>query len=340
MNILYNCDNNYLPYAGTSITSLFENNKELDEINVYIIGFEISDMNIVKLNRLAEQYGRSITLVDAKDIDNFFVRNGARIWRGSLATFYRLFIDQVIPENVDRVLYIDADTVVVDSLKDLEAFEFEDHKACAMTYDRVFDGYNEYIHLPTDKPYYNAGVILFDLKKWRAFDCSKKIMKAIEKGYASFAVADQDLLSHAVNDNIQLLNPRYNVFSCWIDLGVKNINAYLEVNNDNTNYYLPRELESALANPAILHCRSIHTHAPWVKHSRNPFRGEWVKYNEVSPWKNVESVKAKLKLNKKVSRALFYTLPKPLYCRIIKTYNIYQVKKYYSNLGRIDNAMK
>ena len=37
LNVLYQSDNNYADLTGVSITSLFENNKHLDEINVYIL---------------------------------------------------------------------------------------------------------------------------------------------------------------------------------------------------------------------------------------------------------------------------------------------------------------
>ena len=53
MNILYTCDDKFCAYTGISITSLFENNKDLDEINVFIAGQDISEKNKTGLEKTA-----------------------------------------------------------------------------------------------------------------------------------------------------------------------------------------------------------------------------------------------------------------------------------------------
>ena len=55
MNILYTCDNNYVWLMGISMTSLFDNNKDMKEITVYLIGDNISDENREKLTEIAEK---------------------------------------------------------------------------------------------------------------------------------------------------------------------------------------------------------------------------------------------------------------------------------------------
>ena len=60
LNVLYLTDNNYAPFAGVSVTSLFINNKNIDNIVVYIIDDNISGDNKEKFNLLARKYNREI----------------------------------------------------------------------------------------------------------------------------------------------------------------------------------------------------------------------------------------------------------------------------------------
>ena len=67
MNIIYATDDNYSFLAGVSIESLFENNKDAGEINVYILDDGISDNNKEQLKLVSNKYGRNLFYVNVKD---------------------------------------------------------------------------------------------------------------------------------------------------------------------------------------------------------------------------------------------------------------------------------
>ena len=69
MNVIYASDNGYAWLMGISMLSLFENNKECKEINVYLFGDKISKDNEVKLNSIADNYGRNFSLIDVNDLE-------------------------------------------------------------------------------------------------------------------------------------------------------------------------------------------------------------------------------------------------------------------------------
>ena len=100
MNVVYNCDANYIQYTGISITSLFENNKDLRELNVFILGLGINEFNSKQLSQLAKEYSRSIRVIDADDIERLLDDNGLGLYRASRATYYKLFIEQFIPDII------------------------------------------------------------------------------------------------------------------------------------------------------------------------------------------------------------------------------------------------
>jgi len=330
MNILYSCDDKYSPYTGISITSLFENNKDLDEINIYVLGFGISKENISKFDKLSKQYGRNIIIADVAQIDKYLDENGAILFHGSRAPFYRLFLEQVIPDYIEKILYIDSDTVVADSLKELEEFQFDEDKVCAMIYERVFEGYNKYIGRKENDKYYNSGVLFINMLNWRNLKCSERLMKGIEKGYANFFIVDQDLICHVLNENIQVLPPKFNVLSDWIDLGLKNIYFYKDANENN--FYSLQEMEYAISNPVILHCLAGRTGATWAKGNKNPFRHIWRDYKKISLWKDTDH-KVKLSFKQKIKNIMHIVLPRHLYCIIFKSCFRINMRKYYSVYG-------
>ncbi len=50
MNVMYTCDNNYVWLMGISMISLFESNRDIANLKVYLIGNEISQSNKDKLS--------------------------------------------------------------------------------------------------------------------------------------------------------------------------------------------------------------------------------------------------------------------------------------------------
>ena len=56
LNCAYSFMDNYAQHAGLSILSLFDNNIEADEINVYILDNNICEDNKTRLNSIAKQY--------------------------------------------------------------------------------------------------------------------------------------------------------------------------------------------------------------------------------------------------------------------------------------------
>lgn len=68
INVVYQFNENYVPYAGVSITSLLENNKNAEKIDIYILGEELTDSSIEKLRLSAANYGRNIIFKDTREI--------------------------------------------------------------------------------------------------------------------------------------------------------------------------------------------------------------------------------------------------------------------------------
>ena len=63
MNILFTLNNAFVPQVATCMCSIFENNKSIDEIDVYLLNTDISEANKAKLQEFTKLYGRSVHLL-------------------------------------------------------------------------------------------------------------------------------------------------------------------------------------------------------------------------------------------------------------------------------------
>ena len=69
MKVMYTCDNNYVWLMGISTISLFENNKGIEELKVYLLGENISDENREELKKIGEEYGRDVEVIDVPELN-------------------------------------------------------------------------------------------------------------------------------------------------------------------------------------------------------------------------------------------------------------------------------
>jgi len=324
MDILYTCDDKFCAYTGISITSLFENNKDLSEINVYIAGQDISEDNKNRLNKTAVKYGRNIMVLDTSRVDKFLDDNNIKNYNYSKAPYYRLFLDELLPLSVKKVLYIDSDTVITGDLSELESLTPGPDEVCAMKRDPVFPEHKTSIGMSAEDIYYHSGVMIFYLDNWRRLKCRDLLMKEIREGRSDTRLPDQDLLSRALNKNIQTLDLKYNFLAHIPYLGIDVYRAISDA-QDRT-YYTKQQMQDAMKNPVILHCVRGFVGTPWEEGNTNPFRAEWEKFKEMSFWNDIGETPSRPGGLMAVQRQLFKILPKKLYIAL----HIFYTKRNHS----------
>ena len=116
MNIVYSSSDSYSPVAGVSLLSLLENNQSSAQLNVFIIDNGISDKNKEKFRKTCNKFGRKLTFIPIANIEKLA---GASIDTGRLniSTFARLFYATLLPDDGEKVIHIDCDTMVMTSLE-------------------------------------------------------------------------------------------------------------------------------------------------------------------------------------------------------------------------------
>lgn len=184
IDVVFNCDENYLKYLDVVIQSIKSNTKE--QCNFHVIGvdtpkykcYPAPDIEVLKCKK---QFGHI-----------------------TQSAFYRLFIPEII--NADKVIYLDIDTVVLADIKGLWETPCKYISACL---DPLSDRHLN--KLGINRPYYvNSGVLLMNLGAIRQDSgYMSRIIKASENPYLS--LLDQDIFNESCE--IDLLPPEWNVYS-------------------------------------------------------------------------------------------------------------------------------
>ena len=319
MNVLYQFNEKYAPYAGVSITSLFENNKNADEICVYILGENLSETSKRKFKSLEQEYKRKILFKDTQALVEKMKEWGVPAYRGSYAANMRLFLPMILQEDVDRILYLDADTIVQGSLQPL--FEMEDAKAAlGMVLDSLGQNHKKTIGLREEDLYYNSGVILFFMSNWKEYRCTERIIEHIEAGNTMYSAPDQDLLNVVCREEILKLPAKYNAQPVH---RVYHVNDYFKCYGSRA-YYSEEEIEKLKDDTVIYHCFRFLGEFPWDKDNLHPDRKLFDYYLEKSPWEDYIRKKAEVTFPMKVEKLLFKMLPHGMFLRIFHVFhNLY-----------------
>ena len=115
LNIVNHSSDLFAPVLATSMASIFESNKGMDEIHIYVFENPLSDENKKKLTSLAESYGRNVHFIKMPDV-NTDQRLGLKAVKDGwfFNSYMKLFLDDYLPGNIDKVLYLDSDILALD----------------------------------------------------------------------------------------------------------------------------------------------------------------------------------------------------------------------------------
>ena len=325
LNVLYACDENYAPFAGVSMTSLFMNNRDLDRIRVYLVLDNVSEENQARYRELARQYGREVVLIDAKDVVEKIKALNIPMYRGSYTTNFRLFFTDYIQDPMDKLLYLDCDTLITGSLRPLLELDMGDNwlamvmGSMMLRRSKVFD-----YQAP-----YNAGVLLVNVDLWRAEAVAEKLLNHTTHVRAQYVNPDQDLLNVVCAGHIMCLPPEYNFPP--IHRVVSDKIYYREAKPD---FYTPDQIQNAREHPVILHTYRFLGQFPWHKDTLHPDVELFDRYMAASPWKDYQKKPASQALSFRVERVLYQILPRGAFFWLLNTVQYFSFKKQEQNLQK------
>lgn len=306
MNVILASDNGYAWLAGICMLSLFENNKQCEEINVWIFGDHISKENEDKLYETARMYGRKFELVDVNCLDI-----PAEICSGRYpkSAFSRLFAWKLLPENVHRVLYLDCDMVVEGNMEQLYNMDFEDKFIIACK-DPVSVMYKWKVGAPTHGVYINTGMMMMDLDKFRSYPLIDKMKAFINKYASAMHYADQEIINGLFQGKFKILDsPKWNMMSQEYQYSYEQLRRTRHPHN----YYTKQEILEAQKDVRVFHYTTcLLDIRPWFKNSKLKNADRFDKYMALSPWKDVEKKEMNFNNPKFKTIKMLFKLPTPV----------------------------
>lgn len=312
-NIVYASDDGFAEVLGVSIISLYANNKEMDDINVFVLDSGISAENKRKLISISKEYNRrKIEFISAKNISEI-LKLDVKTDRGSLSQYARLFISSSLPKTIERVLYLDCDIVINGSILELWQMDMRG-KTIAALKDIFSKQYRKNIGLKPNDLMFNSGVMLIDINKWIDNKIEKKLLEFIKAHKGVIQQGDQGALNAILSNDTCCFHPRYNSITVLYDFSYDEILIFRKP----ADFYSRNEIKEAVEKPVLIHyTTSFISVRPWVEGSTHPYKDVWLKFKKMSPWSETPLRKnTKAKGIKGVYSNMHNILPRKLYIHI------------------------
>ena len=271
INILTSINKEYISHMGAMFTSVLENSSNIENICLGIIHSELVDDEQKEINNFfKEKYEVSIDFY--KVDENEFSDLPIIAEHLQIETYFRLAIPKIVSEEINKVIYLDSDMIIRNDISNLWNTDVENCIVGAVI-TNLNDG-NMYLYkglgLNNSSDYFNAGVLLINLKEWRRREFNKEINNFIEKNQGSIIYADQDALNGAINGSWKRIDERWNMTNNLLDIDLE------------FQYQLSRTLKEITENPYIVHFTG--RSKPWHLFCWHPFKEEYKKYAELTPW--------------------------------------------------------
>ena len=283
-HIVYAADDKFAEILGVSLVSLYENNRDMDDIVVYVLDSNITNENKEKIVSVSRKYQRSeVNFIPAENISKKLAIDVA-VDRGSLSQYARLFIASDLPKELERVLYLDCDTVINKSIKELWNLNLH-----GKTIGALMDAFSKYyrvnIDLEPNDIMFNSGVMLIDLNKWKKQDVEEKLLKFIVKKQGRIQQGDQGALNAILSYDTYCFDPRFNSLTIFYDFTYREMLAYRKP----PKFYSESEVKKAINNPVIIHfTTSIFSKRPWMIGCKHKYFSKWMEYKKKSPWNDLD----------------------------------------------------
>lgn len=318
-HIVYASDDNFAEILGVSIVSLFENNQSASSITIYILDSGISEENKRLIEDVCNKYDRTLPIwIKATNIEEK-LGIAVNMDRGSLSQYARLFVSSSIPNEVNRVLYLDCDIIINKPLFELWNLDLQ-----GKTIGALMDAFSRYyranIELNQDDIMFNSGVMLIDLTLWKKNCIEDKLMAFIKRHNGKIQQGDQGALNAVLSHETYCIEPKFNSVTIFYDFTYEEMLAYRK-----PPYFYPKEeVEKAVSDPVIIHyTTSFLSRRPWCEGCEHRYKDRWLFYKEISPWKEAKLRPYKSTKYKEAALFLYNILPSGIAVKLVGLLQIY-----------------
>lgn len=267
-SVALSTNDDFCAHAGALIHSLMASTLGSYHLDLIILHGGISERNKSNFKSLIS--GKNNVSIEFVDIGSHFSSAHTHM-HFSKETYYRLMIDKLLPGH-DKVLYLDSDMIACQDITPLYEENLEGCAIGAVTdYGMKYfclekipsmqetgalpahEYLQNYVGMVNPDAYFQAGMLLFNLKRMRELNLSQTLIDEACTG-KRYWFLDQDILNKYFSNEVKFLDPKWNVI---------NVNPLIQERLSPTDAAI---LSQSLMAPGIIH-----------------FAGEGVK-----PWMNID----------------------------------------------------
>lgn len=250
-------DENYAMPLAVTVYSASLNLKSQQRIELFVIdgGIKKSTKSRIKKSLASKSLNISWVQPTEKLLDKLPLTDIL-----TTATYYRLLIAQLIPTHFHKAIYLDTDVVVKGDLSQLWNIDIGDNYVLAVQdiSQRSFK-------------YFNSGVLVINLEKWRTDNTGSKVIEYIEQNRDSVRWLDQDGLNGVLAEKWGELDPRWN-----------QMHAIHEYSSWTESPYEEDVYNDVLHNPYIVHFTT--PPKPWQRSCKHPCQDLFFHYLDMTDW--------------------------------------------------------
>lgn len=200
MNIAVSINQAFIRYLYVMLVSLFENNRR-QNLCVWLMSADLTDAQVYIFEELAQSYGQELRFIRIGE--ELFPKDLPFTEQITIETYFRLALPDLLPDELERVLYLDADIIINQPLDEFYFRDFEGKSLCVCRDVTAASA----AHISTspmfaelqEKPgftYFNAGVLLMNLKKLREKVTLEYFVQQALRLKDHLTYHDQDLLNY------------------------------------------------------------------------------------------------------------------------------------------------
>ncbi|MBW5448339.1 glycosyltransferase family 8 protein [Cohnella sp. CFH 77786] len=263
-------DNLYAQHLAVAFVSLLVNLAPGWKCRFYVADGDITPENRLLLTRSVQRHGGEIKFlkVEREHFNDLFIAEGRHITQ---ASYYRLVIPEMLrDEPVEKVIYLDCDLIVRDDISQMLLVPIGDHPIGAVEdlggAFRLAD-----LCIPEGSAYFNSGVLLINLPKWRDEDVSNRVFRFVRENPHRMHYHDQDGLNAVLHGRWLHLHPKWNV--------QRNMFGRIDAPPDKIGMF-----KQAVKNPSIVHFTG--NSKPWHYDNAHPYKKEYYRYLSLTEWKH------------------------------------------------------
>lgn len=241
-NVAFITDSGYVYSTKVAVRSVL---KTTPSASVHIVTSEVSGSDITELASLSER----VKVVELSDADvawskGFSLHSSPHM---SNACYLKAILADVLP--MDRVLYMDSDCIAVRDVSELYDSDMKEHHLIAATFNsQIREVHRNRLRLVGD--YFNAGVLVMPLKKWREIGMRSMFESWYRDNIDRVFMDDQDVFNCITDTRVKWIKKHWNV-------------TQRELFNPSSNFDIPRD------KVGIIHFNG--PEKPWFPNYRSMF---------------------------------------------------------------------